>query len=95
MEPHLERVFGFICRASQIAADSDMGLDKYTPYYGGGMADPTVMGRGWDATWKSPSTQEIDDLADLGLLGTEWQSDKGRLFWLTPEGRSRGGVVIP
>ena len=51
----------------------------------GGMQS-TVVHPGWNETWPTPTEQDIDDLAELGLLRVEPSANKQRAFVLSVNG---------
>jgi hypothetical protein len=51
----------------------------------GGM-EAAIDHPGWDAAWPTPSEQDIDDLAERGLLRVEASPDKRRTFGLSVDG---------
>ena len=74
-----------ISQATETWARAERPARSFVLLHLGGLRS-TIDHPGWDSSWPTPSEQDIDDLAELGLLRVEPLADKQRTFVLSVDG---------
>lgn len=56
---------------------------------------PSILHDAWDPSWPTPSAQDIDDLAELGLVRLHAPGNSARVFSITVKGREEARRLEP
>jgi len=92
MEDRLAQFLRRIGEADRALRRSGRDPEQFILIYAGGMTI-NVLHSGWDDSWPSPTSQDIDDLGELGYLRVQPSDNLQRKFDLTVRGREQTEVL--